>query len=131
MLRLSDFFLWTLKYNQLRDELVFEARKAKSTIALPNPLVVEDLFNPEAGAQLWEDVGLDVMGFDDEPPPWMADEKMREAITATLLMDRAQEELQRLKLEVEVFALWVLNNLMALSTVQQHSKGGYRILRFG
>jgi hypothetical protein len=48
-----------------------------------------------------------------------------------LLMDRAQEELQRLKLEVEVFALWVLNNLMALSTVQQHSKGGCPILRFG
>lgn len=83
-----------------------------------------ELFNPNTSAQLWEDVGsINLEESGEVPPRWMVDDQMRQAIQATLSLQRAREELQRLQAETDVLAKWLINNLVGIDGILRHCKG--------
>jgi hypothetical protein len=96
--------------------LAKELKRTKSSGTPPSGIAEANLFDPELTDQLWEEVALDVGGDEgaEVPPQWMASTDMRNAILAFLASDRAQEELQRLKAEVEIFTHWVIDCLTSV-----------------
>lgn len=113
------------RYNSLRDQLAAELRAARRNRPLPAYLDEATLFNQENNGELWEDVvNINVDNDDAQAPPrWMVDEDTRQAITATLALDRATEELGRLDGEDEALALWLIANLESLKHLLCYGEG--------
>lgn len=97
------------EYNKLcrqLSRLVADGKAPRGAVA-PIEIPSKGLWKLDVDDAVWEDVGLD----DDEergtePPPWLADEKVREGIKAMLEVDRCDEEDVRLKKERRALQVW-------------------------
>ncbi|KAJ6522619.1 hypothetical protein B0H19DRAFT_1215139 [Mycena capillaripes] len=75
-------------------------RKAPSGSMAPIPIPPKALWQLDVDDAIFQDVGLDDRDDDnDEPPPWLCDEKVRTGIKAFLELDRCDEEDARLRRE--------------------------------
>src|SRR5260370_12119500 len=66
-------------------------QKVHSTVGLPTPLDVDQLFNTEANPEMWLETGLD----EDDPiqhPQYLYDDAVKSGISAMLMKDQAEEE---------------------------------------
>ncbi|THU92423.1 hypothetical protein K435DRAFT_672151, partial [Dendrothele bispora CBS 962.96] len=101
-----------LKYNKLVREmkdLIVLKRAPKNAIA-PAPIDVSELFKLDIADELWQDIGLNYDEIDVEqkpPPPWLADESVRQGIRAMLELDRCEEEEERLAVERRAMQSWL------------------------
>ncbi len=75
----------------------------------PTPLNMDRLFDPEANQHMWMSQGLYQSG--GQPPPYMFDSRVREGISAKLVLDRAEEEEHRLQKEAVSMAQWISSQL--------------------
>ncbi|KAL6305915.1 hypothetical protein BKA93DRAFT_730537, partial [Sparassis latifolia] len=88
-------------YNDLckQMDLLIKQRKAPRYAVSPQPIQGNGLFKLDINDDIWQDVGLD----DDDDiaavPRWLGDETVREGIKNRLLLDRCNEEEERLREE--------------------------------
>ncbi|THU88157.1 hypothetical protein K435DRAFT_680385, partial [Dendrothele bispora CBS 962.96] len=99
------------KYNKLVKEMkdLIVLRKAPRNAIAPPPIDVSELFKLDIADELWQDVGLvydEVDLVQSAPPPWLADEKVRQGIRAMLELDRCEEEEERLAVERKAMQCW-------------------------
>ncbi|THU78047.1 hypothetical protein K435DRAFT_700925 [Dendrothele bispora CBS 962.96] len=91
------------------NDLIVLRRAPRNAIAPPR-IEVSDLFKLDIADELWQDIGLN---FDEvdvvprAPPPWLADEKVRQGIRAMLELDRCDEEEERLAVERKAMQSWL------------------------
>ncbi|KAF9502919.1 hypothetical protein BS47DRAFT_1369925 [Hydnum rufescens UP504] len=75
-------------YNTLCAQL--SDMKSRSAIyknaVIPTPVVVDQLFDMGVDDIIWQDAGLDVE-VEDNPPAWLADEKIQDGIKAMLMYE--------------------------------------------
>ncbi|KAJ6525150.1 hypothetical protein B0H19DRAFT_971441 [Mycena capillaripes] len=82
-------------------------RKAPSGSMAPLPIPPKGLWQLDVDDAIFQDVGLDDRDDDnDEPPPWLCDEKVRTGIKALLELDRCDEEDARLRREKLALRVW-------------------------
>ncbi|KAF8214779.1 hypothetical protein K438DRAFT_1749866 [Mycena galopus ATCC 62051] len=97
------------EYNKLCGHIAKLICARKAPIGARAPLIIPPggLWQLDVDDAIFEDVGLDDHDHDynDEPPLWLCDEKVRAGIKALLELDRAEEEEARL--HREIMALWV------------------------
>ncbi|THU85905.1 hypothetical protein K435DRAFT_684691 [Dendrothele bispora CBS 962.96] len=99
------------KYNKLVKEmkdLIVLKRAPRNAIA-PALIDVSELFKLDVTDELWQDIGLnyDEVDADQRPPPWLADEGVRQGIRAMLELDRCDEEEERLAIERKAMQSWL------------------------
>ncbi|KAG6903910.1 hypothetical protein DXG01_014048, partial [Tephrocybe rancida] len=97
-----------LNYNHLRDEMeaLIKARKAPPRAICPEKIETKGLFALDVDDTIWQDIGLDG-GFNEAPPPWLANESVRAGIRALLERDRCIEEEHRLCHECRSMRVWL------------------------
>ncbi|KAJ6630057.1 hypothetical protein B0H10DRAFT_2172881 [Mycena sp. CBHHK59/15] len=82
-------------------------RKAPSGSMAPLPIPPKGLWQLDVDDTIFQDVGLDDRDDDnDEPPPWLCDEKVCTGIKALLELDRCDEEDAQLRREKLVLRVW-------------------------
>ena len=95
------------RYNALCSELNSpQGRKALAPANPPNPLDMDQLFNPKANQHMWMGQGLEGEG-DPNPPAYLCNPKVREGINAMLTLDHAKEEEVRLQAEGSAMVTWL------------------------
>ncbi|THV05927.1 hypothetical protein K435DRAFT_849380 [Dendrothele bispora CBS 962.96] len=90
-------------------DLIVLKRAPRNAIA-PAPIDVSELFKLDIADELWQDIGLNYDEIDVEqkpPPPWLADESVRQGIRAMLELDRCEEEEERLAVERRAMQSWL------------------------
>src|SRR6266478_9386830 len=107
-LRLQNHLLW----------------KVHSTVGLPTPLDVDQLFNTEANPEMWLETGLDE---DDpiQPPRYLYDEGVKSGISAMLMKDWAEEEWYQLESELKIMISWINSSLQAVEAAIAQCTGGF------
>ncbi|KAF8157559.1 hypothetical protein K438DRAFT_2026150 [Mycena galopus ATCC 62051] len=84
------------EYNKLCGDIAKLIRARKAPIGARVPLIIPPggLWQLDVDDAIFEDVGLDDDDdhYNDEPPLWLCDEKVRAGIKALLELDRAEEE---------------------------------------
>ena len=94
------------RYNALCSELNSpQGRKALAPANPPNPLDMDQLFNPKANQHMWMGQGLEGEG-DPNPPAYLCNPKAREGINAMLMLDCAKEE-ECLQAEGSAMVTWL------------------------
>ncbi|EIN03431.1 hypothetical protein PUNSTDRAFT_78189 [Punctularia strigosozonata HHB-11173 SS5] len=111
------------RYNALCSEIseLIRNGQAPARAAAPNPIDLEQLWALDVDDNIWQDTGL----FDEErtdgsntPPPWLADEKVREGIQHMLALDRCQEEFARLRKERTALQEWLRERWAAVTAAR-------------
>ncbi|KAG6823861.1 hypothetical protein H0H92_008822, partial [Tricholoma furcatifolium] len=99
---------WT--YNALQRKLVelIDKGRAPPGAVVPQKIETKGLFALDVDDAIWQDTGLtgDASDIDATPPPWLADEAVRDGIRALLELDRCVEEDSRLKHEFRSICVW-------------------------
>ncbi|KAJ7240316.1 hypothetical protein B0H12DRAFT_1024705, partial [Mycena haematopus] len=115
------------EYNKLCAELakVIRNGKAPENSIAPVPIPREGLWQLDVDDAIFQDVGLDDHDddYDDDPPAWLCDEKVRAGIKALLELDRCDEEDARLRRETMGLRVW-FGEEWRISTVALQT-GGY------
>ncbi|KAF8191905.1 hypothetical protein K438DRAFT_1919325 [Mycena galopus ATCC 62051] len=98
------------EYNKLCGDIAKLIRARKAPIGARAPLIIPPggLWQLDVDDAIFEDVGLDDHDddYNDEPPLWLCDEKVRAGIKALLELDRAEEEEARLCREIMALRVW-------------------------
>jgi len=98
------------RYNTMCAKLNTHSGQHKHpSAAPPTPLNMDRLFDPEANQHMWMSQGLYPSG--GQPPPYLFDSRVREGISAKLVLDRAEEEEHRLQIEAVSMAQWIKSQL--------------------
>jgi hypothetical protein len=111
------------RYNAFCVELDKHPNRQKhASASVPAPLDVDQLFDPEAKANqhMWTEQGLEEGG---GPPGYLHDPKIREGISAVLVLDRAEEEEHRLAAEASAMVQWLGTQLTKTNQALQLCKG--------
>jgi hypothetical protein len=108
------------KYNNLCDEMGVLIRKGQAPrfAVVPKKLERDSLFDLDVDEDIWQDVGLNDDG-GIEPPPWMADDKVRMGIRSMLELDRCEEELSRLRLNRSALQEWFVDEWETVMSVME------------
>ncbi|KAJ7207315.1 hypothetical protein B0H12DRAFT_991225, partial [Mycena haematopus] len=87
---------------------LIKSGKAPPKAIAPMPVPREGLWQLDVDDDIFQDVGLDDRDdqYDDEPPLWLCDEKVRAGIKAMLDLDRSEEEDARLRREGMALRVW-------------------------
>jgi hypothetical protein len=95
------------RYNALCTELNSpQGREALAAANPPDPLDIDQLFNPEANQHMWMGQGLEGESQTD-PPEYLCNPKVREGINGMLALNRAKEEEERLQAEGSAMVTWL------------------------
>ncbi|KIJ25089.1 hypothetical protein M422DRAFT_273977 [Sphaerobolus stellatus SS14] len=111
------------KYNRLV-ELMRDLKrrfKAPARARMPALMKVQKLFSLDVNDDIWNEDGL---GDDDTsaPPGWLANQDIRNGISALLEQDRCEEELERLKAEETNSMIWLRHEVMCVQTALLRSQ---------
>ncbi|KAG6823012.1 hypothetical protein H0H92_011726, partial [Tricholoma furcatifolium] len=95
-------------YNRIVEtmEELIKTRKAPSHAICPQKIDTKGLYALDVDDTIWQDSGLNDDDDSTAPPPWLANEKVREGIKAVLLYDRCLEERARLQHECRSMRIW-------------------------
>ncbi|THU87648.1 hypothetical protein K435DRAFT_681343, partial [Dendrothele bispora CBS 962.96] len=128
----SENVLSTLatKYNTLCDEMavLVAKRKAPKNALVPRKIDKASLFDLDVDEEIWQDFGLGDDKDEEVPPPWMADERVREGIRAMLELDRCQEERARLRMQRRALQEWFVEEWQILTTALDRTKDNVGLL---
>jgi hypothetical protein len=80
--------------------------KAPHGACCPSKIEAKALFALDVDDEIWQDVGLDDDVPGTEPPPWLANNDVRDGIKALLERDRCLEEEARLQHECRSMQEW-------------------------
>ncbi|KAF9231394.1 hypothetical protein BU15DRAFT_90924 [Melanogaster broomeanus] len=107
-------------YNNLCTHMRSLVRQGKAPpgISPPQPIARDGLFHLDIDDDIWQDLGLQEDDSSD-PPPWLADEKVRRGIQWMLELDRCLEEEERLKEERCFLQEWVVEEWRRVETACQ------------
>ncbi|KAJ7889084.1 hypothetical protein B0H14DRAFT_2336875, partial [Mycena olivaceomarginata] len=98
------------EYNKLCGDIAKLIRAGKAPTGARAPLIIPPggLWQLDVDDAIFEDVGLDDHDddYNDEPPLWLCDEKVRAGIKALLELGRAEEEEARLRREIMALRVW-------------------------
>ncbi|KAF8135926.1 hypothetical protein K438DRAFT_1922849 [Mycena galopus ATCC 62051] len=98
------------EYNKLCGDIAKLIRARKAPIGARAPLIIPPggLWRLDVDDAIFEDVGLDDHDndYNNEPPLWLCDEKVRAGIKALLELDRAEEEEAQLRHEIMALRVW-------------------------
>ncbi|KAG6806585.1 hypothetical protein H0H92_010745 [Tricholoma furcatifolium] len=95
-------------YNRVVEtmEELIKTRKAPSHAICPQKIDTKGLYALDVDDTIWQDSGLNDDDDSPAPPPWLANEKVREGIKVVLLYDRCLEERARLQHECRSMRIW-------------------------
>ncbi|KAG6822178.1 hypothetical protein H0H92_014953, partial [Tricholoma furcatifolium] len=95
-------------YNRIVEtmEELIKTRKAPSHAICPQKIDTKGLYALDVDDTIWQDSGLNDDDDSPAPPPWLANEKVREGIKVVLLYDRCLEERARLQHECRSMRIW-------------------------
>ncbi|KIJ32566.1 hypothetical protein M422DRAFT_213744, partial [Sphaerobolus stellatus SS14] len=96
------------KFNAIVDLMKVAKRKGRAppNIRLPVPLQTKKIFHLDIDDNIWDEDGLlEVESID--PPGWLANQAIRDAIPALLECDRVAEERTRLLMEEKALVYWL------------------------
>jgi hypothetical protein len=98
-----------------------QRRKAPFGGRVPKKLQTAMLFRLDVDDVIWDEDGLieDVTN----PPEWLANQKVRDAIPAMLECDRIHEEMERLDVEENRMMLWLRYEIMDTQRVLLDFRG--------
>ncbi|KAK1224985.1 hypothetical protein PQX77_012088 [Marasmius sp. AFHP31] len=108
------------QYNNLCKELrkLIESRKAPCNAITPCEIPMDQLFALDVDDNIWQNIRLGEEYDDKEvPPPWLADDVVREGIWEMLECDRSKEEIARLKWERDSMQEWFAEEWDLLTNV--------------
>ena len=97
------------EYNRLCTEIakLISEKRAPNHAVAPHQIDLDCLFDLDVDDDIWQDVGLDEdESPDQQPPPWMSEESVRDGIRALLELDRCWEEEARLVHERRALQIW-------------------------
>jgi hypothetical protein len=94
------------RYNTLCAELSnHPSQRNYPSATSPRALDVDQLFNLEANQHMWMEQGLDIGSA--QPAAYLYDDRVREGVSALLVLDRAEEEEHWLTVEATTMAQWL------------------------
>ncbi|KIJ37663.1 hypothetical protein M422DRAFT_177688 [Sphaerobolus stellatus SS14] len=110
------------KFNNLVKQMKRVVKKgdAPRGARVPKPLKAKQLFCLDVDDEIWNEDGL--LADNQDTPPWLGDQDVRDAISAQLELDRVKEEQERLAWEEEAMMVWIEEEKRAMQIARIHAE---------
>lgn len=117
------------RFNGMCEELQTN-RKLHPHATIPAPLDINQLFNPEVNAAMWNDAVFHNHDGDapHELPDYLVYSHVQEGILGWLSLQRLSEEQSRLLVEVDVLIAWVANRINSILKALQRCTGKHWVI---
>lgn len=113
-----------LRYNKLVESVCRDPIALTTQFVLPQQVNIAELYNPNANTFMW---AANTLAPTTGAEPYVTNDDVRRGIAAVHMQDRAEEELHRLRQELNILGDWMTSELYKLRTAIELCKGESRV----